>query len=425
MGAKYTTTSVSGYNASPPSDGGATTEENRITWTKIKSKLPDPLKTAIEAIDTALVAAFDFGPLSKGTTYTTVAGDHLKTISCTSAITVNLLDASTATAGYTVNISNQSTGNVTIGRATAGDTINGAASDMTLARGNSATLRVNTAATGYEVIDTGLKDIAGLAKTDGNIIVGDGTSWVAESGATARTSLGLATAALTDSANSFTATQTIQSTDDGATVGPTLVLDRDSASPAASDLIGLVQYLGEDSAGNDEEYAGAFGKIIDPTSTSEDGEYIVRTVVAGTLANRLHVGAGAYTSGATGGDKGANTINASAVYDDGVLLDTQGIAKAWVLFNGSGTVAITDSLNVTSITDNGTGSYTTNLTTAMANANYAVAAHARGASGNPNRFVAGVSTAARTTTAYHVYVQNDTGGTSDADEINLVFFGDQ
>jgi hypothetical protein len=38
----------------------------------------------------------------------------------------------------------------------------------------------------------GLADIAGLAVTDGNIIVGDGANWVAESGATARTSLGLA-----------------------------------------------------------------------------------------------------------------------------------------------------------------------------------------------------------------------------------------
>jgi hypothetical protein len=44
-----------------------------------------------------------------------------------------------------------------------------------------------------------LTDIAGLAKTDGNVIVGNGTNWVAESGATARTSLG-AQAALTQQA---------------------------------------------------------------------------------------------------------------------------------------------------------------------------------------------------------------------------------
>jgi hypothetical protein len=44
----------------------------------------------------------------------------------------------------------------------------------------------------YQPLDAGLTDIAALAVTDSNIIVGDGTNWVAESGATARASLGLA-----------------------------------------------------------------------------------------------------------------------------------------------------------------------------------------------------------------------------------------
>jgi hypothetical protein len=48
-----------------------------------------------------------------------------------------------------------------------------------------------------------------------------------------------------------------------------------------------------------------------------------------------------------------------------------GSAKAWVNFNGTGTVAIRDSLNVGSITDNGTGDYTSNFTAAMSDANYA------------------------------------------------------
>lgn len=47
--------------------------------------------------------------------------------------------------------------------------------------------------TDVQAYDAGLADIAGLAVTDGNIIVGNGTNWVAESGATARTSLGLGT----------------------------------------------------------------------------------------------------------------------------------------------------------------------------------------------------------------------------------------
>jgi len=46
--------------------------------------------------------------------------------------------------------------------------------------------------------------------------------------------------------------------------------------------------------------------------------------------------------------------------------------RAWVNFNGSGTVAIRASGNVSSITDNGTGDYTINLTNALVDANYGI-----------------------------------------------------
>jgi hypothetical protein len=48
--------------------------------------------------------------------------------------------------------------------------------------------------------------------------------------------------------------------------------------------------------------------------------------------------------------------------------------RAWVNFNGTGTVAIRASGNVTSITDNGLGIYTVNFTTSMPDANYSVSA---------------------------------------------------
>ena len=58
--------------------------------------------------------------------------------------------------------------------------------------------------------------------------------------------------------------------------------------------------------------------------------------------------------------------------------------RAWVNFNGSGTVAIRGSGNVSSITDNGTGDYTVNFTTAMPDANYATCfGGAGGATTNP------------------------------------------
>jgi hypothetical protein len=54
----------------------------------------------------------------------------------------------------------------------------------------------------------------------------------------------------------------------------------------------------------------------------------------------------------------------------------QGSAKAWVNFNGTGTVSIRASYNVSSITDNGTGDYTINFTNALSTANYAISASA-------------------------------------------------
>ena len=50
--------------------------------------------------------------------------------------------------------------------------------------------------------------------------------------------------------------------------------------------------------------------------------------------------------------------------------EQSGLCRAWVNFNGTGTVAIRASFNVSSITDNGTGDYTVNFTTALADANY-------------------------------------------------------
>lgn len=54
-------------------------------------------------------------------------------------------------------------------------------------------------------------------------------------------------------------------------------------------------------------------------------------------------------------------------------------ARAWVNFNGTGTVAIRASGNVSSITDNGTGDYTVNFATAMPDTNYTMVATVSGA----------------------------------------------
>jgi len=68
-----------------------------------------------------------------------------------------------------------------------------------------------------------------------------------------------------------------------------------------------------------------------------------------------------------------STLKADTIQSTGggaATLTKQSAAKAWVNFNGTGTVAIRESLNVTNILDEGTGDYTVNFTNSMANANY-------------------------------------------------------
>lgn len=56
-------------------------------------------------------------------------------------------------------------------------------------------------------------------------------------------------------------------------------------------------------------------------------------------------------------------------FNDGNGTQTGTLCRAWVDFNGQGTVTIRASFNVSSVTDNGTGDYIVNLTTALSDAN--------------------------------------------------------
>ena len=60
-----------------------------------------------------------------------------------------------------------------------------------------------------------------------------------------------------------------------------------------------------------------------------------------------------------------------------ITLTGQSAAKAWVNFNGTGTVAVRQSNNVSSITDNGTGNYAVNFTNAQVDANFAVSGNCK------------------------------------------------
>lgn len=111
---------------------------------------------------------------------------------------------------------------------------------------------------------------------------------------------------------------------------------------------------------------------------------------------------------------GTKSVPVSTVVD--------GSAKAWVNFNGTGTVAIRGSFNVSSITDNGTGDYTINLTTALADTNGTVAGSSVenvGATGGGMRVV---SASFSSTSAVRAGVLFQNGGFTDCPFVGISVF---
>ena len=106
---------------------------------------------------------------------------------------------------------------------------------------------------------------------------------------------------------------------------------------------------------------------------------------------------------------------------------TFGKCYAWVNFNGTGTVAIRAALNVTSITDNGTGDYTINFTTALSDTNYALAGECSiGSAGNTAVYALKLETLAnKLTGSVRVLTNFASGGSAnlvDVPEVSVVVF---
>jgi hypothetical protein len=91
--------------------------------------------------------------------------------------------------------------------------------------------------------------------------------------------------------------------------------------------------------------------------------------------------------------------------------------RAWVNFNGTGTVAIRASGNVTSITDNGTGDYTVNFTTAMPDSNYAVLGTSN--THAPAGAFDGVQTVTYSTTSIRITTTAYEGSEQDVTQVNI------
>ena len=94
--------------------------------------------------------------------------------------------------------------------------------------------------------------------------------------------------------------------------------------------------------------------------------------------------------------------------------------RAWVNFNGQGTVAIRASGGVASITDNGTGSFNVNFTTAMVDVDYVCIANASGTTDANN--LQPIASVDRTASSVRVDVETGAAAQYDADLIDAIIF---
>jgi hypothetical protein len=97
--------------------------------------------------------------------------------------------------------------------------------------------------------------------------------------------------------------------------------------------------------------------------------------------------------------------------------------RAWVNFNGTGAVAISASGNVSSITDNGTGDYTVNFTTALVDANFSAVVGIGGDSTSAGNGAWAQRIRSRTTSNIRLWtVRPDNGNLVDSSDANVAFF---
>jgi hypothetical protein len=97
-------------------------------------------------------------------------------------------------------------------------------------------------------------------------------------------------------------------------------------------------------------------------------------------------------------------------------------ARAWVCFNGTGTVAIRASANVSSVSDNGTGTYTVNFTTNMQDSNYAWSGGARDNDGRGDAAVGAFTGGTKTSSALQIKVVNSEADTFDSADVCITVF---
>ena len=102
----------------------------------------------------------------------------------------------------------------------------------------------------------------------------------------------------------------------------------------------------------------------------------------------------------------------------------QGIAKGWVNFNGSGTIAARDSFNHSSLTDSGTGNYKTTHANNFSSANYTFACQGGNPSDDGTRLPSRMRDDPTTSTYGNQQFTTTAAANQDCTQVAFTFFGD-
>jgi hypothetical protein len=187
--------------------------------------------------------------------------------------------------------------------------------------------------------------------------------------------------------------------------GNTLRFTNATTSIASEGIIGKIEFYSEDASAPGASVKAFIASVSE--GTSPDGALVFATDTnTGTPTERMRI---------------SSNGQQQSVIPGGTTLYPEYKCRAWVNFNGTGTVAIRASGNVSSITDNGTGNYTVNFTTAMPDADYStlVAASSIGSNTSVDTWANGY---VFTTTSVRIEVESNSSAAVDRDHVSVAIF---
>lgn len=396
MATPYTSVTVTDYNLNPPPDDGTQAPANALTWAKHKQKIGDPLKTAVEAVNTNVVAAVaklvgGAGITSTAISYTVLASDQSKLIKVTgSGVTITTPAAATVTSPFLFAVLNTSGGNITID-GNGSETIDGSA---TITLEDTRGVIIQTDGTNWFTWGQNWQ----FDEPDRPVNLFNG-SWAVSVGSNALT-IALKNRAGDDPSATGSVLVAFRSgtvTDDGyvvreVTAALSLVIPATGTLGFIADEQNLIHFglidVGDGTVAIGASKDGAAwteDRLISSTlvDTASDSATTIYSTAAHTTQPCRLLGNMLIATGPTAGnwDEAPSRVTPVNFNPYQPFKNTN---KAWVNYDNDGTLTVGDAFNISSVADTGVGIATVNFAVSMARAFYGMGGLHRYNSGEEN-----------------------------------------